>query len=179
MHGRATPLDADSSGGAILSSESGELFGLIAELAIGLAGFAGVAAAFAGRERAFQPSEKIRLLALFLNSSTILTGCGGVLILPLAGVGPEATLTVVGSGAIILFGIPGVFWNARAYRVAREPGSSSEAWALHLTSVYLLVAVACFAGAALAGSASLLATGFWIQLVYSLWMFWRLLTRPN
>ena len=158
---------------------SEELFELIAELAIALAGFAGVAAAFAGRERAFEPTERIRLLALFLNSGTILTGCGGVFILTLAGASPDVTFRVAGLAPSFLFGIPGVVWGIRAYQAARDPGSTSELWALHLNSVYVFVVVSCCAGTALTGPAYLLATAFWIQLVYSLWMFWRLLTRRN
>ncbi|MGH0029313.1 MAG: hypothetical protein ACQGVC_05955 [Myxococcota bacterium] len=49
-----------------------EPFALLAELAIALAGFAGVAAAFAGKERAYGPSERLRLFSLFLDSGTIL-----------------------------------------------------------------------------------------------------------
>jgi len=160
-------------------SGSEELFGLIAELAIALAGFAGVAAAFAGRERTFEPTERIRLLALFLNSGTILSGCGGVFILTLAGASADLTFRVVGLATGFLFGTPGVVWSARAYQAARDPGSTSETWALHLNSIYVFIVIACCAGTALIGSAYLLATAFWIQLVYSLWMFWRLLTRKN
>lgn len=160
-------------------SGSEELFGLIAELAIALAGFAGVAAAFGGRERTFKPTERIRLLALFLNSGTILSGCGGVFILTLAGAGSDLTFRVVGLAVGFLFGVPGVVWSLRAYQSSRDPDSTSEPWALHLNSIYVFVFIAFCAGTALIGSAYLLATAFWIQLVYGLWMFWRLLTRRN
>jgi hypothetical protein len=52
-----------------------EVFSLYAELALALAGFTGVASAFAGRERAFRPTELTRLQGILVNSASVLAGC--------------------------------------------------------------------------------------------------------
>jgi branched-subunit amino acid ABC-type transport system permease component len=48
---------------------------LYAELSLALAGFAGVVTAFAGRERAFRPSERMRLVGIVVLSASVLGGC--------------------------------------------------------------------------------------------------------
>jgi hypothetical protein len=48
---------------------------LYAELSLALAGFAGVASAFAGRERTFRPVERLRLVGVVVLSASVLGGC--------------------------------------------------------------------------------------------------------
>ena len=48
---------------------------LFAELSLGLAGFAGVASAFSGRERSFRPAERLGLMALMVLAGIVLAGC--------------------------------------------------------------------------------------------------------
>jgi len=45
-----------------------DIFSLLAELALGLGGFTGVAAAFGGPERAYTAAERMRLLSIFLSA---------------------------------------------------------------------------------------------------------------
>ena len=52
--------------------EAQSTFALIAELAVGLAGFAGVAAAFGGRDRAYARVELTRMRALFVHAALVL-----------------------------------------------------------------------------------------------------------
>ena len=47
---------------------------LFAELSLGLAGFAGVGAAFAGRNREFLPMERSRLLSIVGLAASVLAG---------------------------------------------------------------------------------------------------------
>lgn len=52
-----------------------DVLSLYAELALALAGFAGVTSAFAGRDRAFKPTERSRVEAVLMNSAAALAGC--------------------------------------------------------------------------------------------------------
>lgn len=46
--------------------EQVEILSLIAELALGLAGFTGVAGAFGGRERVYTPADHARIEGIFM-----------------------------------------------------------------------------------------------------------------
>jgi hypothetical protein len=50
--------------------EQSETFSLLAELALALGGFTGVAAAFEGRDRAFTLAERTRFLAIFVAAAS-------------------------------------------------------------------------------------------------------------
>jgi hypothetical protein len=60
-----TPPNADPLGDVV---DPQPAFALIAELALALAGFAGVAAAFGGRDRSYAPVELTRLRVLFSHA---------------------------------------------------------------------------------------------------------------
>lgn len=159
--------------------DDADAFGLLAELAIALAGFSGVAAAFTGRERTYRPTERIRLLAVLLTSGVVFGGSGGVHTLLLAGVSPTSTFRFVSLAAAVFFAfvsLPGV---GRAYRARRDPDSTSESWALHLAAAQAVLTLGLLAGNVPLGTPYLLAGAFWLQLVYGLWMFARLLLRSN
>ena len=47
---------------------------MLAELAVGLAGFTGIAAAFGGRDRKYSDPDRVRLLAIFLSAGCVLVG---------------------------------------------------------------------------------------------------------
>jgi hypothetical protein len=154
-------------------------FSLLAELAMALAGFSGVAAAFSGRDRSYQSTEFIRLLSLFFSSGVVFAGSGAVYVLLLSGFPSDLVFRIVSLFATLAYGSFGIPWTIRAYRAAREPGSTSENWALHLTSVYLILVVALMGSNVFLGQPYLLLGAFWILLTYGLWMFSRLLTRAN
>jgi hypothetical protein len=81
--------------------EYSDKFDLLAELAIAVAGFAGVASAFGGRERSFGPAELIRLKALFQFSALVLTGCFSLAALASAGIAARSGLGLVFSILIL------------------------------------------------------------------------------
>jgi len=154
-------------------------FGLLAELAIALVGFAGVAAAFAGRERAFRATERVRLVTLFLNSGLVLSGCAGVHILLLAELAPEIVFRTVSLYLAVLVPVASLPFLFQAYRFARDPDSTSEPWALYLTSAQVLIVLTLLSVNVLLATPHFLAGAFWLEILHGLWMFWRLLTRPN
>ena len=154
-------------------------FALLAELAVGLAGFGGVAAAFGGRERSFQATELIRLRAVFFGGGVVLSGA--LCVETLLAIQPLATLAIPIAGTVSLLAqLVTSATNLRsAYRRASDPGSSSERWALHLSSVYSLTAVVLYVVCIVTGEPWAFIGASTIQLVFSLWMFTRILTRPN
>ena len=177
--GRRTSLNAYPVGQRETLAEYAESFGLLAELAIAVAGFAGVSAAFAGRDRSFQAFERTRLLALFINSGAILSGCGVVHTLLLTGAAPETAFRLASLATVLVLiglSVPQMF---RVYRAARNPDSTAERWAINLTVGYLLLSFLLLLANAMLGTSYLLVGTLWLLLVYGLWMFWRLLTRAN
>lgn len=79
-------------------------FSLLAELAMALAGFSGVAAAFSGRDRSYQSTEFIRLVSLFLTSGVVFAGSGAVYVLLLAEVAPPLVFRFVSLAAMLAYG---------------------------------------------------------------------------
>lgn len=157
-----------------------ESFALLAELALGLAGFGGVAAAFGGRERSFRPTELIRLQGLFVDSSFILVGCGLVGGLGATSMTP-ATLYFTASAVVTLL-VAGVSLPllVRSFRYARDPESTSEPWAVFVSLASMAGSSALLVGNMILGAVAWpLVVSFWIFLIHGLWMFYRVLTRPN
>ncbi|MEM9173731.1 MAG: hypothetical protein AAGC67_00715 [Myxococcota bacterium] len=156
-----------------------ETFGLLAELALGLAGFGGVAAAFGGRERAFRATELIRLRAVFFSGGIVLACALCVQTLLAIEALADSAVQVAG-GLAILGQLATSATNLRtAFQRADDPDSSSERWALQLSVFYtvtvLILSVVCIA----TGQAWTLIGASTIQLLFGLWMFTRILTRPN
>ena len=156
-----------------------DTFALLSELALGLAGFGGVAAAFGGRERAFQATELIRLRAVFFGGGVVLGGALAIETLlaiePLAG----SAIRVAGTLSLLAQLLTAATNLRSAYRVASDPDSSSERWALHLSSAYTLVAIILYIVCIVTGQPWAFIGASTIQLLFSLWMFTRILTRPN
>lgn len=153
---------------------------LIAELALGLAGFAGVASAFSGRERVYRPIERIRFVSVLQTSGTTLAGCLAILILHAAGVGQAIILrgvALVGLAATALFYLPQIL---RVFQHAGDAESTSEPWAVWLSVVHLVVLAGLYAYQIVQVEFvwPILAS-FAQQLIFGLWMFGRILLRPN
>lgn len=51
-----------------------DVLSLYAELSLGLAGFVGVVSAFSGRDRVFQPIEKVRVMHVLGCAGSVLAG---------------------------------------------------------------------------------------------------------
>lgn len=153
---------------------------LLAELAIGLAGFTGVSSAFAGRERVFRPMERTRLQAILLGSSSVLAGC--LARYSAASVGlDDADSAAISAVAGIALTLPVLlFLVPVSWRHQRDPDSTTEIWVIYVVSTYGLVLLGLFALVVFRlGDPDLLVVGFSLQLLFGLWMFVRLLTRPN
>lgn len=166
------------SGGHEIEAEA--TFGLIAELAVGLAGFAGVAAAFGGRDRAYAPVELTRLRALFVHAALVLGGC--LLAIALLWFGFSLSEACLGSAALGFAGEgPAAgYFSSRAYQYLTDPEASTGWMAFLLTVVPAWLAAGLMLGVLVqGGSMGLLVSGLSVQLLFGLWLFTRILTQRN
>jgi len=152
---------------------------LYAELSLALAGFAGVVTAFAGRERAFRPIERMRLVGIVILAASVLGGCLAFVSASIAGLperGVEAAAGAVGLALISpLFRLLPDLW-----RRARDADATVDPWSLYLVTILFLIEVPLLATSALGfGSGWQLAVSFSLQLLQGLWLFFLLLTRQN
>ena len=170
----ATPLNADPLGGAI---DHHSTLVLIAELALAVVGFAGVAAAFGGRDRAYLPIEKDRLRGLFSFSFSALATSLLALSLPeLASTPADSTLWSAIVGAVLWVPVSGYFsWVAS--RNFRDPASSTTAGPLAIVFVGAIIPAALYAWSiALGGHPAFLELALSAQVLLAVWVFVRLLT---
>ncbi len=152
---------------------------LYAELSLALAGFAGVASAFAGRERTFRPSERLRLVGVVTLSASVLGGCLAYLAASIALLPSSQAESVAGLVSLVLFS-PVIWTIPRFWLRARDPDSSVDSWSLYLVPVLMITDVVLLSSAALGfGAGWQLALSFGFQLLHGLWLFFLLLTRPN
>ena len=151
---------------------------LFAELSLGLAGFAGVGAAFAGRSREFLPMERSRLLSVVSLSASVLAGSLAYVSVSFASESASlrasaATSLAVSLGMLLLI-VP------RLIRARRRSSAESEMWVLPASIGLLVVAILLYAFNTWSPTSfSLLAAAFSLQLLHALWLFVRLLTRVN
>lgn len=157
-----------------------DLFALYSELAVAIAGFSGVASAFAGRERRFRPTELTRLHAVLANSSAVLAGCLAFYCASSSGLGEPAPSRVAAAFSLV-FTLPmPLVLVPRGWRFSRDPDSTTELWVMCAVTACTAAILGLYAAALFRPSASaLLVIGFSLQLLFALWMFVRLLTRPN
>ena len=151
---------------------------LFAELSLGLAGFAGVGAAFAGRSREFLPLERMRLISVVSLSASVLAGSLAYVTVSFASESASlrasaATSLAASLGMLFLIGPPLI-------RARRRSSAESEMWVLPASIVLLVVAILLYAFNTWSPTSfSLLAAAFSLQLLHALWLFVRLLTRVN
>jgi hypothetical protein len=156
--------------------EQAETFSLLAELAVGLAGFTGVAAAFGGGDRSYSAPDRARLLSIFLSAGCALVGSLCALTLVSAGwsSGQSYRWSGVFAAAVLIPSFYAVI--PQAYAFAKDPEA---------TTSFVIVALALVANIA---SVLLLAGNFilwreaWpvfgalsIQLAWGLFLFARVL----
>ena len=147
---------------------------LFAELALGLAGFAGVAAAFAGPSRSYGPLEMSRLSGLFFNSGLTLGGSVLLLTLAAAGVKTELAFTTLSIVALVFMIVAGAVGLPPAYRAAEQR------WAVHASALTTgVLALVYGSNVWLGGEAWPVLAAFSWQLLYGLWLFTRILTRAD
>ncbi len=157
-----------------------DLFPLYSELALGLLGFVGVVSAFAGRDRVFMPTERIRFLGVVMASVVVLVGCFSFFAAQAAGMDEGMSLRLAGVGPLLIsLAELGILMPATV-RAARDPESTTEPWSLAV-SFSVLATNIVLGGAAIAAIASYacLVLGFSITLLHGIWMFVRVLTRRN
>jgi hypothetical protein len=152
----------------------------LAELALGLAGFTGVAGAFAGRERAYSEADRARLLSIFLCSGSVLAGSLGAWTLTAAG-WSEATAfrwSSLAAASVLVFSFVKVFPQVVA--LARDPHASTSTF-IALVGTLLFAASICFYAAnfILWGEAWPLLAGSSVLLGWGLFLFARILTHRN
>ena len=157
----------------------GDAVELYAELSLALAGFAGVVTAFTGRERAFRPIERMRLVGILVLSASVLGGCLAYVSASIAGLpegGMESAAGIVGLVLISpLFRMLPELW-----RRARDADATVDPWSLYLVTALFMIEVPLLLAAALGfGSGWQLAVSFSLQLLQGLWLFFLLLTRQN
>jgi hypothetical protein len=112
---------------------------LFAELSLGLAGFAGVGAAFAGRSREFLPLERMRLISVVSLSASVLAGSLAYVTVSFASESASlrasaATSLAASLGMLFLIGPPLI-------RARSRSSAESERWVLPASIGLLLVAL--------------------------------------
>jgi len=153
---------------------------LFAELALGLAGFAGVASAFAGRERRFRAVERLRLVGVVGLSACTFGGCLAYVVCSVGGLSGRAPaagaafVTLVLLAPLVLRVLP-EFW-----RRSKDADAQVDGYSPILVSTFFVLDVILL-GCALTGVAGgwALALAFSLLLLHGLWLFFLLLTREN
>jgi hypothetical protein len=172
------PAERGSVGGTRIDPQS--TFELIAELALALAGFGGVAAAFGGSNRSYAPAEIVRLQALFSHAFLALLVSSLTISLFSFGMGP-ASVYWWSSAAGALGEIPVAGYIIfRAYRLAADP-TASTSWSVLglITSFNILISLLLVASIVMGGSQGFLVSSLFVQLLFGLWAFTRVLTHQN
>ena len=153
---------------------------LYTELALSLAGFAGVSAAFAGRAREFRPVERLRLLGLMSLSGVVLAGCFAFIISSTAEFSEGRVLVVTAIVSFILTFTVGIIALPTLWRRSRDADTTISQWSLYFVSgLYLAEVVLLGIPIVLPGSAWMILLGFSLLLLHGLWIFVLFLTRPN
>lgn len=152
---------------------------LFAELSLALAGFAGVVAAFAGREREFRPIERMRLIGVVVLSASVLGGCLGFISASIAELSPRVVVAVAGLVSLILYAP--LYWILpELWRRSRDADANVDPWSLNMVTILAVVETLLLSSAVLGlGNGWQLATSYSFQLLQGVWLFFLLLTRRN
>jgi len=155
-------------------------FELFSELAIAVAGFAGVAVALGGRDRAFGPMELVRVKSLFLYSALVLAGCFGLFALVAAEVSAVVAIRLVSFGEAIGFAVFTAETAPGAIRLTRSNESSTRPWVpFFVVGTYGVNILICLVNGLVVAREWPLIVVFSITIIQSLWLFHRLLTRTS
>ena len=156
-----------------------QIFSLLAELALALGGFTGVAAAFGGRDRTYTIAERIRLITIFLSAGGALAG--SLCVLTFASAGALGTSTFVWASALGASSqLSHLLLMPRAYRLAIDPKASAVGSTFALLVTYVAVSLGLLLlNATVWREAWPLVAAFSVQLVWGLWVFSRILTQRD
>lgn len=160
--------------------EHADTFSLLAEVAIAVAGFAGVATVFGGREKRFRDAELLRLRGLFQLSALVLSGCFGIATCQAAGLSNELAMILVSMILIVAYGLVAMDTPVKATRLYRKKettislGALAGAWSIYVFGLPLLTINTFF----LQQEWPLILL-FSLSILQSIWTFYRLVTRVN
>ena len=151
------------------------IFELLSEVAIAVAGFAGVAVALGGRNRSFGAIELVRITSLFFYSGLVLAGCFGLFALAAAEVGAATAIRLVSFGEAIGFVVFTATTGPSAVR-----NTPKESWVpFAVIGSYAVIVLLCLANGLVLVREWPLIVAFSITILLSLWLFFRLLTRAS
>lgn len=160
--------------------EHADTFHLLAEIAIAVAGFAGVATVFGGREKQFRDAELLRVRGLFQLSALVLVGCFGIASIQAAGLPSEQTIAFVSMILIVAYGLVAIDTPLKAIRLYREKETTVTLGALIVAcSLYVFGLPLLIANALLLRQEWPLIVLFSLSILTSIWSFYRLVTRVN
>jgi len=157
-----------------------DTFHLLAEIAIAVAGFAGVATVFGGREKQFRYAELLRIRGLFQLSALVLTGCFGIASLDAAGMSNEQTISFISIILVLAYGVVALDAPLKAIGLYRKEestvtvGALITVWLLYVFGLPLLVA-----NFLVIRQEWPLILLFSLSVLVSIWSFYRLVTRKN
>jgi hypothetical protein len=152
----------------------------LAELGLGLAGFAGVGSAFGGRSRDYGRIDLIRLMVLFLSAGSVVAGSLAILTLGSYGLNDATNYSIVSAVLASILGIAGMPLLLAAYRTVKDPQIVAPIWVFIFGIAYLVIIEALYVHNLFRGGESgPLIAAFSLSLVYGLWMFTRLMVRHN
>ena len=159
--------------------EQTETFSLLAELALGLGGFSGVAGAFGGRDRSYTAAERIRLLSIFLAAGGALAGSLCVLTFASAG-GSIASAYTWASLLAATVHLAHLSLMPATYRLVINPEASTSMPVFALALAYICICLGLLgANLIVWREAWPLSAAFSIQLTFGLFLFARILTQRN
>jgi hypothetical protein len=144
-----------------------------------LAGFAGVAAAFGGRAREYGKVDLNRLMVLFCCAGLVVVGALAVTALAAFGIDVKTVLVIVSAAlAPIVAAAAAPLWRT-AYKNTRETPDLAPPYVLVIAAVTVITFEALLVVNIFIGDPGLLLGALSIALIYGLWVFVRLMTRPN
>jgi hypothetical protein len=154
-------------------------FALIAELALALAGFGGVVAAFGGRDRSYAPVEITRLRVLFSHAFLALSISLFAIGLLYATTAETAFRWASVAGVLSQTPTSAYFLRLVYRHTANQ--ETTPGWRGFIFSLAAMVAIPLLFATSIAsgGSSALLVFALSTQLLYGLWIFMRLLIHRN
>ena len=152
----------------------------MAELGLGLAGFAGVAAAFGGRSREYGTTDLVRLKVLFFSAGSTVAGCLTVFTFASYGLDEANSYLIISAVLALVSGAAGVPLLRAAYGIVRDSKAGAPAWVFLTGMTYFVIVETLYVSNLFkGGEPGALIAAFSLSLVYGLWMFTRLMVRPN
>ncbi len=160
--------------------ENQDAFYLLAEVAIAIAGFAGVASAFGGREKQYRDAELLRIRGLFELSALVLIGCFGIAVVHASGMSKQQAISLVSLTLVLAYGMVVFDVPLKAIKLYRNGESTVTVGALATAfSVYVIGLPLLAANMFVMREEWPLILVMSLSILQSIWSFYRLVTRGN